>query len=897
MTLKLVVKLITLMMFCTSSMFAFELSSNHYGAFGKLLKGKQTYSPSLVFPFSEAFEIDSNFKTVFYTEKLPPILTENHSKFYLYARNFNSEFLELSVNGIRINDSNITVTTFSKYQDQINLVELNVDNTVINADEVAKIEVQSYSDNPIWIYKETISNHFNIFPTQIISRKEDGFYRKYAVISQCSEDISNISIELRNQTLDFNFKQGYQIQMFELPLIDKTSIFKAKVFVGGLLYGTEEIKTQPWVENSIHLIPILSANRVKDYSADYPIELSEIEQIDFTNFDRESFSRQVNYSIDITNGTYPNKIGFLQEKDVLKYSSILYDKPYPSRMMLSRLMDLNIKTLGYFQRETYGYPESYNHSKNVAYIYDDGSSRELLVYKQYNSVKLKSDEDLEKRLIHHEYKLTQNKFPFKQSIVFVEIEDQDDLKRVGSFIDRWSKTYQSPALSIENFNQFGKLFLNRNRTRLDHKVQVESPYRLQYKNTPVFRVENNWISMLSDMENKVVRNSQFSVFNPGSNVYSGIISFQHTSNSLSHAKWKDGTSVKLQKYKANHYFALVSDLNPFEVKTLIVSEGSINSKSKPQFSSINRKSGLINWKYKGNRISKKKEDLFVPIFKDGLNTDEIKTIEGYLKNKGSLFSEYIRHITTVGGTQIEINSYVFNDLPLVKYKYKVKTESVNHSTHISFNLPLTPSQYSIDRLYKEEYGYSKFGNHNVLESDQSIFLLDKTKLLLSSPNHLRWEYNSTTFNTNETGFIERSTYPNQMYLLVSGSIEPHIYNTPEKEVVYEFDVVLGDENAEMVYEKQLPICMDEIKLKKLEIELFKLDNTNIKVVNIHPTDKESQFVIELKNTSHVSESTTFTPRRNKSTVYNSLFTGKKIGIIKGKLKFEPQELKTIRISL
>jgi len=69
------------------------------------------------------------------------------------------------------------------------------------------------------------------------------------------------------------------------------------------------------------------------------------------------------------------------------------------------------------------------------------------------------------------------------------------------------------------------------------------------------------------------------------------------------------------------------------------------------------------------------------------------------------------------------------------------------------------------------------------------------------------------------------------------------------------------------------------------------------VVNIHPTEKENQYIIELKNISDHIENTNFTPRRQKSTVYDCLFSGKKTGIVKGKIKFEPQELKTIRISL
>lgn len=897
MRLKWVVKLITLMVFFTSSMFAFELSSNHYGGFGKLLKGKQTYLPSMVFPFSEAIQVDSNFEAIFYTEKLPSILTENHSKFYLYTTKYQSEFTDITINGIEIPDSNISITPFYKDQNQVQLVELKVSNAIIIADEVAKINVKSHSDVPFWIYQQHISNHFEIFPTQIVFKKNGNFYRKYALISQCSESIKAISIEFRNQTFDVQFKAGYQLQTFELPLIDKEAIFTAKVFVDGLLYGTEDVKTQGWIEHSIHLIPIIKGNHVQDWSSEIPLEINQ-PSLDVSHVDHEVFSRQVNYSIQIDQNAYRNQLGFLQEEDILKYSTILYDRPYPSRAELGRMMDLNIKTLGYFQRERYGYPESYTTKDNMAYLFEDAASRELLVYKQYNSIVYKSKKQLEDHIIEHEYKLKNNTFPFKQSALFVEFDDQNDVNELNKSINHWTQNHQSPFLSIDNFNQFGKLFVNKNRVKLAHHVQSESPFRINYDVTDKFSVDDNWRSTLS-MEpslDKEINDSKFSVFNPNSDKYSGIMSITHRSTMLTHAEWKDGTPVKLQQYKPNHYYVLVEDLNPFELKTLKVFERTANTMVKPKIFSMHRRTGLINWQYKGHKLSKRKEDLFVPIIKNGLNTVSLSSDKGFLKQRGILFSEFEKEIITDNGAQIQINSYVFNDLPLVKYTYRVQPANIGNSTHIRFNFSVAPTQYSIDRLYKEEYGFSKFGNHNVIESEQSVFLINKTKIVLSSPQNLRWQYNAFTYNSNEVGFIRPSTYPNQMYLLVSGDLNGNI-SDQKAERIYELDVLLGDENEDIELPQTLPICMDNLRLKQSELELFKLDNSNIQVVSIHPTEKSNQFVLELKNTSDGFENTTFTPRKNKSTVYECLISGKKIGILKGKIEFTPQELKTIRISL
>ena len=898
MMLKWGVKLLMLMVFFASSTFAFELSSNHYGAFGRLLKGKQTYQPSYVFPFTDAIQVDNNFQANFYTEKLPPILTENHSKFYFYAKDFNTENVQVFINSVAIPDSNTLVKSYSKYNDEIQLVEVKVSNEVLTADEAAEIKIFSTSSLPVYIYKETVSNHFEIYPSQTVFKKDGDFYRTYAILSHCIESLNSVSIEFRNQTFDIHFNEGFTIQTIDLPLVDKEAIFTAKVFVDGLLYGDEEVKTQRWMNKSIHLIPLISPNKIQNISSELPVELSNTVNWNPEYFDNELYSRQVNYSVYVEHPEYKSQIGFLQEKDILKYSTIHMDKPYPSRDELSRMMDVNIKTLGYFQKERFGYPDTYFEPQNMAYIYEDGASRELLVYKQYNAVRYLSDKQLEDALLYHEYKLTKSGFPFNQSLLFVDISNQSDIGKVQSFINKRNKGYQSPMLSLDNFNQFGKLFTNRNRTKLAHKVQTESPYRLSYNQTKQFDVKSHWSSVLSDQPADILNGNTFSVFNPGSDSYDGIITFRHNSNTLKSAEWSDGTPVKIQKYKPNHYFMQVSDLKPFEVKRLSVSERILNVKSKPQFLSIHKRTGVINWQYKGNKISRKKENLFVPVFKIGLLSDSLRLDEGYLKTKGKLFTEYVNKVQTKSGSEITINTYVFNDLPLVKYMYQITSKHDRESTHIQFNYPQSPGQYSIDRIYKEEYGFSKYGNQNVLESDESIFLINKTKILLSSPQNLRWQYNSITYNTNEVGYIESSTYPNQMFLLVSGDIhDVDTKNSLEKRGTYELDVRLGDENDNMTLPKDIPFCIEHLRLKQKELQLFKVDNSKVRVVNIHQTEKDNQFVLELKNTSDVEENATFTPRRNKSTVYECLFSGKKTGIVKGKLKFEPQELKTIHVSL
>lgn len=885
-------------MFYTSSVLAFELSSNHYGAFGRLLKGKQTYTPSLVFPFSESIQIDSNFEAHFYSEKLPAILTEDYSKFYLYTKGYHSDYTTILVNDTEIDKSNISVTSFYESGDTIQLVEIEISNVHITADEVALIKVNSNTNTPFWIFQERISNHFNIYPTQIVTRKDNGdFYRRYTVESHCLEPVNHVSVELRTHTIDLTFKEGFQIQVFDLPLIDKTATYSAKVFVNGLLYGTEDIYESKWEENSVHLIPVISSAQVNDFTSEYPFEMDN-KNNEWTPLltDHETFSRQINYSIDIENSRYQENIGFLQEEDIRSFSSIWFDKPYPSRDVLGRMMDVNIKTLGYFQKETFGYPETYFKADNMAYVYEDAASRELLIYKQFNSVKYTSLTNLDEHILRHEYKLRTKKHPFKQSLIFIHLNTQDDLKFLNVYINQWNENYQSPTLSIDNFNQFGRLFLNRNRTRLSHKVQVESPFRLNYNTLEAFEVNTNWISTLSQSSHPTLKSNEISVFNPNSTSFEGIIQFNHDSDFKS-AQLSDGTPLKLQKHSTNTYFAFLPKMEPYEIKTLSLKTSGSSQKGKSYFLGLNKRSGVVNWQYKGHKLAKKRQDLFVPLFRNKMDEASLRIDDGYLKKKGPLFTEYERRIVTDQGTQMTLNTLVFNDLPMVKYLYNASIAERDHiSTHIQFNYPSIPSQYSIDRVYKEEYGYSKFGNHNVLESKHSIFLLNKTKILLSSPQRLRWQYNGITFNTNGVGFIESSTFPNQLNLLISGQITSD-GNLQLTESHYELNVLLGDENSEMEMPQVQPLCMEELSIKQKELTLFKIDNQQIHIVNIHATEKNNQFILELKNTSDIAENATFTPRRNKSTVYECLFSGKKTGIIKGKMRFEPQELKTIRISL
>lgn len=900
MRLKLVINFISLLVLTTSSVFAFELSPNHFGGFGKVLKGKSVYKPSQVFPFYDALTINSNIEGEFYSETLPSILTEDSSKFYLYAKDFNAGLSEIYINNHRVDLDQITVSSFRKHNDEIELIELLVSNTILKADEPAIIRMTTDSDKACYVYQVNVSNQFTIFPTQHVIQKSDRYYRTYALMSHCPNGQNGVTIELSNQTFDFDLNKGYQLQTFELPLVNKQTSYRAKIWVNGLLYGKEDIEVTPYLDHQIHLIPVISSSRLTNYSSEYPLEV----QIDKNNFsslplDHESFSRQVNYSIQESESTYPEQIGFLQEESILKYSTILQDKPYPSRKELNRMMDINIKTLGYFQRDKYGYPDAYFSPGNTAYIYEN-ANRELLVYKQYNSVNYQSIDDLKEAIIHHEYKLSQEEFPFKQNLLFIHIESEDVLKELNSFINTWNTRFQSPQLTLSNFNQFGKLFVNRNRTKLDRKVNVESPFKLNY--TPeVESVHENadWKSVLSNTDAPLLQSNDLMVFNPLARTFGGVVEFKHESNTLTYATLLDGTHVNLQQYKPNHYYILIPEIKAFELKKiqLHTSISTNKKKIKSHYLAINKRSGIIQWQFNGNKFSKKKEALFVPSFNLGITNVPNSFNEGYLKQKGTVFTEYERLIKTDNGDELKVNTFVFHQIPLVKYKYSIKSEHPKSSLHTQLNFLQTPTQYSIDRIYKEEHGYSKFGNHNIIESEASIFLVNKTKILLSSPQKLRWEYNSHTFNTNEVGFVESSTYPTHFNMLLSGTIDQTLDMNTDKSNFYELDVVLGDENDQLEDPLYTPFLFEPSKQLSKDIQLFKIDNTQIEVVAIHPTEKDNQFFVELKNTSDNYENTSFTPRKHKSTVYECLFSGKKTGIVKGKLEFEPQELKTIRFSL
>lgn len=896
MKLKSVIRILTLMMFCSSSMFAFDLSSNHFGAFERLLKGRQTYKPSLVFPLSSAIQVDSNYSAEFYSEKLPPILTEHYSKFYLYTKGLQIESTTISINNSIIEDSNVSIVQYYEHNDSIQVTEIKVSNAIIQADEVSKITVKSDNDLPFWIYKKKISNHFKIYPSQIISKIDGDFYREYTVVSHCFKNYDNVSIELRNHRIDLQFEQGFQIQTFKLPLIENKNVYNAQIFVNGLLFGHEEINEPTWVENSIHLIPVVHHSKINHFSSNYPLEINNSNsEIEISDLNHETFSRELNYSIYPSRQGYSSTVGFLQEENINKFSTVWLDKPYPSRETLGRLMDLNVKTLGYFQRDLFGYPEHYNNQNNIAYFYEDAAERELLVYKQYDATEYKSKHQLEDYIRYHEYDLGSKLHPYNQSVLFIHVESENDIESLNSFIDSWNSSKQSPQLSLNNFNQFGTLFKNKNRTKINRSVKVESPFRQEYNFAENSDKRSNWPVILSN-GNKLLSNNTISVFNPSSSPFEGIVEFKHASTLLKSAKWKDGTPLKLQHYESNTYYIQIDELDPFEIKTIMLSEQGVKTKGKLNYLGINKRSGIVNWQYKGNRLSKKKQDLFVSHIKDQ-NDDLMRSDKGKLKNKGVLFSNYERLIVDTNGQELQVNTLVFNDAPKVKYLYRLRPNMsvLDHSIHIQFNYPVIPLKYSIDRLYKEEFGYSKYGNVNVLESEESIFLFDNTKVLISSPQFLKWQYNGITYNTNEVGFIESSTFPLQLYLLVFGNLESNILK--EDEYMYELNVLLGSENEDLIIQKQEPIFMESLRLKKPDLILFKIDNKKIKVVNIHPTEKENQYIIELKNISDHIENTNFTPRRQKSTVYDCLFSGKKTGIVKGKIKFEPQELKTIRISL
>ena len=886
-----------MMMVCIpSSLFAFELSSNHYGGYGKLLKGKQTYKPSKVFPFNDAIQVNADFKSIFYTEKLPAILTEDISKFYLYTKGFKLEETQIMINDTLIDHKNISIEEYYKNEDTLQVVEIIVSNKFIRADEAALVTVTSSLKESLWIYRENISNHFTIFPTQIVYKKKEGFVRTYALISHCTEKLEHLSIDLRNTTFKFNLNKGFQIQTFTLPLLDKNAEFTAKVLVNGLVYGTEDIIVKPWEENSIYLIPYIDAKYVSNYSSEWPLEINPLGlDLNVSELNHDEFSRLINYSIDPSSDLYRDYIGFYQEEDVFRYSTLLFDQPYPSRLELNRMMDLNIKSLGYFQREKHGYPETYFNANNTAYVYEH-SERELLIYKQYARVEYK--DYLEHDIIYHTYKLSLNHFPFKQSLIFVDLTSVEEAEKLKNFVYAWNDKYQSPQLNLSNFNEFGRLFMNRNRTKLDRKIQVESPYRLSYRLDDIQILKPNWESILNQSPSNETYVLKKRVFNPSSESFSGIISIKHPSTSLAYAQWSDGTRIKLQQYKTNHYFVHLPEIKPFEIKTLVLVENAASGyKSKSNYLSIHKRTGVVNWQYKGNKLAKKKQKLFAPVFYNGVTSIEPISNEGYFKGKGDVFSEYERSMVTKDGQKIIINTFVFNDIPMVKYQYKITPGESQISTHLNFNFLMAPTQYSLDRIYKEEFGYSKFGNHNVLESDQSIFLINKTKMLLSSPQNLRWQYNNITYNTNDVGFVEPSTFPTRLNLLLDGELNHQRGHSYKNTEFYTLDVLLGEENENLAISKTPPIVLDYKKRSKSDLKIFRLDNDRIEVVNIHPTEKGNQYVLELKNTSDSFENANFTPAKNKSTVYECYFSGKKTGIIKGKIEFAPQELKTIRITL
>lgn len=895
MKLKLFINILTLMVLYSSSTFAFDLSSNHYGAFGQLIKGKQTYKPSQVFPFSEALQINATHESVFYTEKLPSILTEDISKFYFYAKKFDINTTSIYINDVLIDNQYITITNFIQNADTIQLLEFITSNEVITADQASKVKITSNSNQSFWIYQVHISNHFNIFPTHRVYNKDGVNYRQFALFSHCNEDINNIRIELPNNTLNFNFKKGFQQQIFELPLEHQSMTYNAEIFVKGLLFGKEEINVPSLKENNIHIIPIISPSHLSHYSSEIPFELQTNKPMDVSDLKGDIFSRQINYSIHSNSEHYDKEIGFLQERSIFKYSTIHFDSPYPSRDELNKMIDLNIKTLGYFQREKYGYPVNYFTQKNMAYLYQE-ADRNLLVYKQYNSIKYNGINNLNDALIFHEYQLSLIDFPFQQSLIFVFVNSTKDLIAINQYINTKNRTFQSPQLSINNFNQFGKLFLNRNRTKLDYKVKIESPFKLDYSPSTVVK-KNTWAPILSNELPELHKDLQLEVFNPNSTHFSGITSFKHQSNKLTYAEWTDGTIIKLQQYKPNHYFILLPSIKPFEIKFIKLFENNLTSnKHKPLFLSMNKRNGIIHWQYKGNKLTRKKENLFIPIFNQGISHTPIKNSNGKLIQKGSVFTEYSKSLTTDNDNQIKINTYVFNDLPYVKYNFEIEIDNIS-SSHLFFNTLEPPTQYSIDRVYKEEFGYSRFGNHNSIESNHSIFLINKTKVLLSSPQNLNWEYNTMTYNTNEVGFIERNTYPTRFNLLLAGQLNKDLKSSTAEPMHYELDVRLAGENDDIELPKKHPIFLKIKREYKSESKLFNIENSKIEVVNIYPTEKDSEFILELKNSSDSPENTTFTPRRKKSTVYYCLFSGKKTGIVKSKIEFKPKELKTIRFRL
>ncbi|MGB0871320.1 MAG: hypothetical protein ACPGSD_17155 [Flavobacteriales bacterium] len=877
----------TMLMFSTWSFsFGFELSSNQFSGYQTTIRGKEIFDHNATYFLNEALMIESGVPSTFSSEPLPPILLQEESKFYFYVNAFNPNDIHILADGRKVESHQLELHTVFQKKDTLHILEIRIPNHLLKANKAVTFECSHQLKEPVLIYKQAISQNLSLSALPLVYKKDGDLFQKIAIKTSCIDSVSNLEIVFGTHKKTFDITPGFDIMFFDIPIIDRNETLSYELWINGISWGEEDIHFKRWNTPEIHLTPYISAKNIDLSAINYPVEINSLYKAHYL----QNPNKETHFSVEL-NSAYQHVIGRMQEQGITSFSAFNLKQTNYTRAELNKYNALNVETLGQFASKPYAAPTENN--KNWAYLFTNGW-KDLLVYKQYNTVKAYKTSHLLNAIAYHLIQLDENHFDFNKSHIFIPIYTQKQLEDLKNTVITFADQYHSPFIKLSSFKTFGKSFRSTYKSTLKKTDQIESPFLLSYPENKTLTT-NRFQPICSDLK-ETLTSYKIQIFNPLPYAFSGIVNIKHRSTDIESARDKDQNNIPIQKTKDGEYILDVAHIAPFQMLNIVLSDNSLQTKGKLKVQGLkpHKKSGIINWNTDGSKISKKKQALFIPELV--LENGETPKLSKKTKvMQGPVFYEVLDDYFNQDSLLFSVSKRIFHNKNHVQYKITEQNNISNSSLHVKLNQLVGITKYSIDRVFDKELGYSEQSNFNVLQSKESVFLYDDTKLVLNSDQGLNWQYNSTVYNPFKVGYLDRSSFPRNLKLLIRGSVLQT--NKTNKTDSYTFDVIKRKEKEQSSLKQNKLIIQNNDSKVNYKTPLFNINNANITIVGMYETDKNGQVVLELKNTSSRTEKAQVTPRKPKSKVYHCHYSGKKTGIVKDKLQFEPFEIKTIRITL